>query len=350
MTLSRSLPTVALILETNNLRGGPSDPGAERAVRSLERLLRHLAAQTLAPRDLHEIVITHDGLDAAACKRLEAVLGVPIRFILIPPGTGYYEAKNLGFDATEAGVVAFGDADCWPDPAWLERLVAPFADATTEVTAGRTTYRDDIPGIAATAIDFMYFPSPLGGGCTRNFYANNVAFRRDVFAARRYRPAEGTYRGHCQELGLRLARDGVKIRFVPEARTIHRFPDSGAELLRLRLLRGADTVEMAPRFGDALLPSRLRWLGHLGPVSALGVLGVRLGLSARAVGRQDMSEVRGLRRVACLAGVVGISAADVMGAIARSAGRNLGVRDGGLAEGALSYHDDRDRLGESRPS
>ena len=44
-----------------------------------------------------------------------------------PEGTGYYEAKNRGFDATTADVVAFGDGDCWPDPAWLETLLAPFA-------------------------------------------------------------------------------------------------------------------------------------------------------------------------------------------------------------------------------
>jgi hypothetical protein len=336
-------PTTALILETNNLRGSAD---ADRIAASIERLLARLGAQTRPLRDLDELVITHDGLDARTQQRLQDIAGASprIRFVLLPLDTGYYEAKNLGFDATTADVVVFGDADCWPDPAWLERLLAPFAEGA-QVVAGRTTYRDDAFGIAATAIDFMYFPSPLGEGLTRNFYANNVAFRREVFAARRYLPAEGIYRGHCQQLGLRLAADRVPIRYVPEAHTVHRFPDSAAELFRLRLLRGADTVEMTPFFADAFLPERLRWLGRLGSLSPLGVLAVRLGLSARAVGTQGLSDVRGARRAACLALVSGISAADAAGALARSVGRaDLGVHDGGFRRGALSYHEDADRL------
>lgn len=305
--------TTALVLETNNLRGGASS--ADRVASSVERLLLHLAGQTLPLRCLDEIVITHDGLEVRHERLLQEAAGAAIRFVRLPPDTGYYEAKNLGFDATTAEIVAFGDADCWPDPAWLERLFAPFADdPDTRVVAGRTTYRDDVLGIAATSIDFMYFASPLGEAATRNFYANNVAFRRDVFAARRYMPAEGIYRGHCQRL-------------------------------RLRLLRGADTVEMTPHLADAFLPRRFRWLGRMGPLSPLGVLAVRLGFSARAVGHQDTSEVHGLRRAACLAAVAGISASDAMGALARSVGRaDLGVHDGGFKRGALSYHGDGDRL------
>ena len=335
-------PTTALILETNNLRGADD---AERVTASVERLLGRLAAQTRPLSSLDEIVLTHDGLDPTQQARLTAAAGAPIRFVAVTPETGYYEAKNAGFDASHADVVVFGDADCWPDPAWLARLLAPFESGGAAVVAGRTTYRDDALGVAATAIDFMYFPSPLGEGKVRNFYANNVAFRRDVFAARRYQRAPGIYRGHCQQLGLRLAADGVEVRYEPAAHTVHRFPDGAAELLRLRLLRGADTVEMTPFLAEAFLPPRLRWLGRLGPLSPLGVLAVRLGFSARAVGRQGLSDVRGARRAACLALVSGISAADAAGVLARSVARaSLGVHDGGFRRGALSYHGDGDRL------
>lgn len=343
MITNEMRPSVALILETNNLRGA-TEPA--RVVKSIERLLQHLSAQAFPVRDLAEVVLTHDGLEEEHEAALEAALGRPIRFVSIAPDTGYYEAKNQGFDATTADIVAFGDADCWPDAAWLARLLAPFfEDARTEVVAGRTTYRDDLLGIAATSIDFMYFPSPLGEGATRNFYANNVAFRRDVFAARRYLPAEGIYRGHCQKLGMRLAADGVRVRFEPSAHTTHRFPDSAAELFRLRLLRGADTVEITPHLGRAYLPPQWRWLSSLGPLSPLGVLAARLGFSARAVGKQGLSEVRGARRAACLSLVCGLSAADAVGALARSvAGARFGVHDGGFRGEALSYHGNRDRL------
>jgi hypothetical protein len=334
--------TTALVLETNNLRGGAGS--AEQVTVSLERLVRHLDRQSRPLSALDELVITHDGLDERQRARIEHAAGVPVQFVALPPGTGYYDAKNLGFDATSSDVVAFGDSDCWPDEAWLERLFAPF-EGGASVVAGRTSYRDDVLGVAATSIDFMYFASPLGGDCTRNFYANNVAFRREVFAAHRYRSADGIYRGHCQRLGLELAAAGIPVLLVREAHTVHRFPDSAAELLRLRMLRGADTVAMAPHLADALLPMRFRRLGRLGPLSPMVVLACRLAFSARAVGQQGGERVRGARRAACLFAMAGISTADAVGALGRSVlALDYGVGDGAIREGALSYHHNVDAL------
>ena len=334
--------TYALVLETNNLRGG-DDPAA--VVSTLARLLRRLRAQTRPIQMLDELVITHDGLDVTAQAELLREAGRPLSFVEIPQGAGYYEAKNRGFDATRADVVAFGDGDCWPDPAWLESLLEPFANEAVHVVAGRTTYRDDLLGAAATAIDFMYFPTPLGDGCTRNFYANNVAFRRATFARFRYLPDADIYRGHCQKLGFRLHEAKVPIRFVPRARTVHRFPDTARELLRLRLLRGADTVAVAPALASAVLPASLAGVGRVPGLAPLGVLAARLALSARAVNRQDLTPVAGLRRAACLAGVLGITLLDATGAVARAVGlTDLGVRDGSLDRGRLGYHGNGDAL------
>jgi GT2 family glycosyltransferase len=344
---------VALVLETNNLRGGGGDGAggdhAERATSSVARLLTHLRAQTRPLASLAELVITHDGLDAVQQARLAAAAGRAVRFVRIGPDVGYYEAKNRGFDATRADVVVFADADCWPAPAWLAELLTPFGfDAGTAVTAGRTTYRDDVLGAAATSMDFMYFPSAIGAGCTRNFYANNVAFARDVFARFRYEPAPDVYRGHCQQLGMRLAAAGVPVRYVHAAHTVHRFPDSVRELLRLRLLRGTDTAAMAPHFARALLPGGLRWLGRTGALSPMLVLGARAGFSTRALASQGMRGARGARGAAAFAVMCGLSAVDAAGALGRAVlKRDFGVRDGGLVRGALSYHGDADGLADT---
>lgn len=344
--MNTKVPTFALVLETNNLRGGDGDD-AERVTRSLARLFRRLRRQSLSPSGLAEVVLTHDGLSAAAQQELRETLGAPVRFVEVPHECGYYEAKNRGFDATTAEVVAFADTDCLPAEGWLESLLSPFSDPAVLVVAGRTTYRDGVLGAAASAIDFMYFPAPGGAdpaaveaaGRTRNFYANNVAFRREVFARHRYTAAPGIYRGHCQRLGLALAEAGVPVVYAAGAHTVHRFPDSGAELVRLRLLRGADTAEMAPSFADSLLPRRLRWVGRAGPLSPLAVLGVRFALSQRALGHQNMRPLAAPRRAAARAAIAGISALDVAGALARSVlRRDLGVHDGALVRGALSYH------------
>jgi hypothetical protein len=332
-------PTIALVLETNNLQGGDADARAIAA--SLGRLLLRLRKQTRPIETLDELVITHDGIGASDQMRLRELAGAPIQFVRLARGTGYYEAKNQGFDATGADIVVFGDADCWPDPDWLERLIAPFDDRDVRVVAGRTTYRDGVLGQAATAIDFMYFPSPLAKGATRNFYANNVAFRREVFARHRYTPLEGTYRGHCQLLGMRLFTEGTAIHFEPRARTIHRFPDSAITLLRLRQLRGGDTVSVTPHLARAHAPKLARWAERHAKIAPLAVLGARLGFSLRSIGRQDMAPLDRLRSIACAGAIVGITLADARGAIERALGRDLGVADG---EVVLSYHADVDEL------
>jgi len=309
----------------------------------LERLLRHLRGQTRPLDTVDELVITHEGLSALQQQRLERVAGRAITFVQVPPGTDYYAAKNAGWEATKAPIVAFGDADCWPAPEWLEALLTPFEeDPSVQAVAGRTTYRSSLFGTAASAIDFMYFPSPLGPGCTRNFYANNIAFRRDAFEGSRYAEREGFYRGNCQTLGLRLQALRVPVRFVPAAHTTHRLPDTLRELFMLRLLRGADAVELAPHLGNAYLPQGLRWLSRLGVLSGAATLGARFGYSTRAINHQDLPRVRGLRFAACVGLVGAITAMDGLGALLHP-----WLRRGQRAEAArtaLSYHEDVDRL------
>jgi hypothetical protein len=213
------------------------------------------------------------------------------------------------------------------------------------VVAGRTSYRADLFGAAATAIDFMYFPSPLGAGCTRNFYANNVAFRRAVFARTGYAPdadGDGFYRGSCQVLGLALQARGVKLVFADDAHTVHRLPDSARDLLRLRLLRGADAMELAPHLGRAYLPPAAQGLARLGLPSAAGVLALRGLCSLAALRRQRLPAARGVRWVAGAGLVTLLHAADGAGAVRRALGLDAGARR--PRETTLAYHRDVDGL------
>jgi hypothetical protein len=327
------------VLETNNLAGGRAD--SDDVERSLARLLARLRAQSRPLASLDEVIIVHSGLAPTARDRLQDVAGCRLAFVPIDPASDYYAAKDAGFAATRADVVAFADADCWPEPDWLRALLEPFADAEVRVVAGRTTYRDDLFGAAATAIDFMYFASPLGPGCTRNFYANNVAFRREVLEAGGY-GAHGFYRGSCQVLGLALQARGVPVRFAPRAHTIHRLPDSLADLLRLRLLRGADAVELAPHLARAYLPRAVRWLARIGPLSGVAVLAVRCACSLVALRQQRLTGVRGARWLAGAALVTAIHAADAAGAVIGGLRLGLGARTRRMV--SLGYHRDVDKL------
>jgi hypothetical protein len=283
---------------------------------------------------LKELVVTHDGLTGDEAAEIERASGRAVTFVEVGPAVGYYAAKNRGFAATTADIVAFADADCWPDDEWLAQLFAPFDDDATRVVAGRTTYRGDILGTAATTIDFMYFTSPLGEHCTRNFYANNVAFRRSVFERHGYVLEQGFYRGNCQVLGLELQKHGVPVVFAPRARTIHRAPDTWSDAVRLRLLRGADAVELAPHLARAYVPDQP--LLTRVPGLAFGVLGARWSYSMRALGHQDMPEVHGVRWLACVSAIAGISMLDGLGAALKTAGLERILERG--ENTALRYH------------
>lgn len=329
----------ALVLETNNLRGGEN---YEQVVSSLKRVTGLLAQQSIPLSALAQIVITHDGLDESSRGVLEDIAGHHIDFVLIDSSTGYYHAKNSGFTATDperCKWVVFADADCVPAPTWLAELLSPFIDNNTlGAVAGRTSYASDLAGTALTTLDFMYFPSPLAEGATRNFYANNIVFRRDVFAEYHYQDLDSVYRAHCQVLGLQLQSQGIPLHYAVKAHTVHRFPDSLGDILKLRWLRGQDTCGLTPFLVQTYLPAGLQWLSRSGPIGPLCVLIARLGFSMRALNHQDQPPVSGLRWIASMLLIIGFSAVDMSGALMRGLGLRLARgKDGGDVQ-ALSYH------------
>jgi hypothetical protein len=338
MNLHDLAARTALVLETNNLRGGAD---LAKVAGSLGRLFEHLKGQSLPLGRLAQVVVTHDGLPAETCAELVRTSGLALQFVLIDASTGYYSAKNLGFAATDAARcdhVVFADADCIPAADWLEQLLLPLcAEQPPAVVAGRTSYSTSLAGTALTTIDFMYFPSPLQAGATRNFYANNVAFRREVFAEHAYQALDGVYRAHCQVLGLNLQAAGLALHYAAAAHTEHRLPDSRGEALKLRWMRGQDSVGLTPYLVRAYLPQKLHWLARSGPLAPLAILFARLGYSLRALNQQDLPPVRGLRRLGAMSLIVAFSAVDMCGALARGLGiKTLGRSDADAQ--ALSYH------------
>jgi glycosyltransferase involved in cell wall biosynthesis len=287
--------SAAIVLETEN---------ADDRHR-LTSLLRLLTPQIAT---IEELVITHHGLDDEARAVLETAAARPISFVALEPNDGYYEAKNAGFAATHADVVAFADSDCVPCDDWLAQLLAPFARPGVQVVAGRTVYAAHALSDALTAVDFTMFPSALGAGCVRHFFANNVAFRRDVFAARPYVVRGDTRRGACGVLAFALHREGIGIHYVSEACTRHAAPSSVRELTALRRHRGADIAALAPEIADAHLPPAWRWLGRCGPASAAALLVGRGVTSLRAL---DHARARGA------AGILVVTLLDAVGAVAR---------------------------------
>ena len=50
-----------------------------------------------------------------------------------------YAARNLGIQTAKGEILAFTDADCRPEPNWLEELIQPFSDSEVGLVAGEIT-------------------------------------------------------------------------------------------------------------------------------------------------------------------------------------------------------------------
>lgn len=308
-------PSNALVLETDNLVA--IDAHAEAVVAGLERLLVRLAETSTPRSQADEVIVTHEGLVVRDQARLVRAAGRALRFVEVPAGAGYYEAKNRGFAATTAEVVAFGDGDCWPEPRWLEALLQPFVDPEVRVVAGRTVYTASALGDALTAIDFEPVRSPLGRGCVRHFLANNVAFRREVFASHLFARREDLHRGACGVLAMRLHGERIPIHLAPDALTTHRTPEGTAELVDRRMKRGSDLARLAPDIARTHLPPSLAWIGALGPLSPMVLLGGRLVTAAAALARRRRLHLPSHAPIATIASIaLAVTALDAWGALA----------------------------------
>jgi len=79
----------------------------------LELCLRALRVQTL-PAEEYEIIVVDNG--STESPAIEEAVNTRLVF---EPRPGSYAARNRGIIESVAGVVAFTDADCIPDPSWL---------------------------------------------------------------------------------------------------------------------------------------------------------------------------------------------------------------------------------------
>ncbi|MDX2086556.1 MAG: glycosyltransferase family A protein [Kofleriaceae bacterium] len=302
--------TISVVIESWNIDDDTAGLG---------RLLEILAPQVVAVGA--EVVISHVGISASARTALDARLGRAITWVELAPSATYYDHKNDGFDASTGEIVAFVDGDCRPSPGWLAALTAPIASGAA-VVAGATSYEGALAPLA-NELDFPYFDgqhktrsfaatSEQPSATVRNFFANNVAFARSAFAARRFPELAPMFHGQCQVLALQLVEAGIPIIYARDARVTHAWPGSVGEWVHVRLLRGADTRQLLPHVLATYAPRARAVAMKLGPLPALAILGLRMFTGTRAA-LQRGPALRGLALVA------GVTAVDALGAAAAPA-------------------------------
>ena len=140
-------------------------------------LLRRLASQSIGA-DRFEVVVVDDCSTDDTADVLASLVGeVPYRLVPLrtPTNRGPAMARNVGWRAASAPVVAFTDDDCQPEDGWLAAGLAAFdADASLGVAQGRTRPPD---GVDISKLQGWYVWRDVPEA-TPYFDACNVFYRR----------------------------------------------------------------------------------------------------------------------------------------------------------------------------
>jgi hypothetical protein len=146
------------------------------------------------------------------------------------------EARNRGIAVAAGDIVAFIDDDAVPEPRWLSRLTAPFADPEVSAAGGFVIGRNGISfQWKASVADGHGRSVPLdvdpagvsvlqgAPGRAIRTEGTNCAFRRSTLAALGgFDPAFRFYLDET-DLNMRLAERGWKTAIVPRARVHHAY-------------------------------------------------------------------------------------------------------------------------------
>lgn len=126
---ARGLPKVSVIVPVYN---GEAD---------LPELISCLIAQSYPAESVEYFLV-----DNGSCDRTAAIIQTAVReaasqnltlhYLKENTIQSSYAARNTGIRAAKGQIIAFTDADCRPQPDWLELLIIPFAQAGIGIVVG----------------------------------------------------------------------------------------------------------------------------------------------------------------------------------------------------------------------
>lgn len=166
--------------------------------------------------------------------------------IIAAGSEGYYGLKNIGSRQAQGDILLFIDSDLIPEPKWIENMLSPMQNPEVKVVAGHAYVTPD-DMLSRTFALTWFFPlratvatiSPAKG-----FFANSVAFRREVFLAHPYQVIPGASHGACRLLAKQLMAEGVQILSNTGAQASHPPPNGLRHFLIRAVVQGRDDLLM----------------------------------------------------------------------------------------------------------
>ena len=216
-------PAISVVVPTRDRAG------------AIASLLEALARQSL-PAERFEVIVVDDGSDPP--------LRVPegARGLRHERSGGPGAARNTGWRAAAAPLIAFVDDDCEPAPGWLEALVAAAGDARSVIVQGPVAPAPEPPveRTPTTHTIEVTGPSPL-------FVTASIAYSRALLERTGGFDERLRRAGEDAELGARAVKAGAEVRWAPDALVHHEVRDLGL----------AGMLRHTRKWSDAVLAVRL---------------------------------------------------------------------------------------------
>lgn len=207
------------------------------------------------PEDRRELIVVDNASTDATADILRRL---SIRYAY-EPRVGRAHARNRGIESSRGDYIAFTDADCVPDQAWLSQLAEQFASTGAAGVAGEIVYQPPrTPSqrfVAARYTGWQWVAMTLSEPFA---ITANVAFRRDVFdSVGRFDPYFVT--AEDVDFGWRFFANGLQMVYAPEAIVAHAGRPTAWELFRQQESLGYGRALLRERYGlqrGYAIPSR----------------------------------------------------------------------------------------------
>lgn len=223
-----------------------------------------------------EVVVVDNGSTDGTAALLDDLAATHARLRVLRLGTnrGPGPARNAGWRAARAPVVAFTDDDCIPEAGWLAALLAA-CDDDADVAMGRTVPHPDALAAGGPFSHFVQVEQPMPW-----FPTCNIAYRRELLERlagfdESFTRGLGASFGDDTDLGWRALEAGATARFVPDAVVEHEVtPSDWHAWVRARRRRGGIPAVVAAHPGLRAQLPRSWCYGRSHPRALLAALGL----------------------------------------------------------------------------
>jgi glycosyltransferase involved in cell wall biosynthesis len=198
---------------------------------SIEECLSSLLALDFPTADLELICVENGSSDDTPAILARMASSANRLRVIREPKRGAAAARNAGLRICQGRWVAFTDADCRVDPAWLKNLLAPLLQGETDVVGGRILGRFGANRIERFGEIIHDHRKAIQDCWPPYIISMNMAASADLLRNQGGFD-ERWLRGQDSELAFRLASAGMRFTYVADAIIRHRNRDTIRKLMK----------------------------------------------------------------------------------------------------------------------